>query len=77
MVRSLDKKWKELLFAFSGFGPNFLMIVFGSYFSDAMNPNALEAGEQLQAIIPGVCFIAPAIFPILFAIGKIFDGIFR
>ncbi len=75
MTHSLNKKWKELLFAFSGFGPNFLMILMGSYFSDAINPSALEAGEQFQAIIPGVCFILPAVFPILFMIGKIFDGI--
>ena len=75
MVRSLDKKWKELLFAFSGFGPNFLMLVMGSYFSDALNPSALESGEQFQAIMPGVCFILPALFPILFALGKMFDGI--
>ena len=75
MVKSLDKKWKEFLFAFSGFGPNFLMILMGSYFSDALNPSALETGEQFQAIMPGVCFILPALFPILFAIGKAFDGI--
>lgn len=75
MVRSLDKKWKELLFAFSGFGPNFLMLIMGSYFSDALNPSALESGEQFQAIMPGVCFILPALFPILFALGKMFDGI--
>ena len=75
MVKSLDKKWKEFLFAFSGFGPNFLMILMGSYYSDALNPSALETGEQFQAIVPGVCFILPALFPILFAIGKIFDGI--
>lgn len=75
MVKSLDKNWKELLFAFAGFGPNFLMILMGSYFSDAMNPASLESGEQFQAIVPGVCYILPALFPILFAIGKIFDGI--
>lgn len=75
MVKSLDKKWKEFLFAFSGFGPNFLMILMGSYYSDALNPSALETGEQFQAIAPGVCFILPALFPILFAVGKIFDGI--
>ena len=75
MVRSLDKKWKEFLFAFSGFGPNLLMILMGSYFSDAINPAALESGEQFQAIMPGVCFILPALFPILYAIGKVFDGI--
>ena len=75
MVKSLDKKWKELLFAFSGFGPNFLMILMGSYYSDALNPAALESGEQFQAIMPGICLITPALFPILFALGKIFDGI--
>lgn len=74
-MRSLDKKWKEFLFAFSGFGPNFLMIMMGSYYSDALNPASLEMGEQFQAIMPGVCFILPALFPILFAIGKIFDGL--
>lgn len=75
MIKSLDKKWKEFLFAFSGFGPNFLMILMGSYFSDALNPSALESGEQFQSIMPGVCFILPAAFPILYAISKIFDGI--
>ena len=75
MVKSLDKKWKEFLFAFSGFGPNFMMILMGSYYSDALNPSALESGEQFQAIMPGVCYILPALFPILFAIGKVFDGI--
>ncbi len=75
MVQSLNKKWKEFVFAFSGFGPNFLMILMGSYFSDALNPSSLEMGEQFQAIMPGVCYILPALFPILFAIGKIFDGI--
>ncbi len=75
MVQSLNKKWKEFLFAFSGFGPNFLMILMGSYFSDALNPSSLEMGEQFQAIMPGVCYILPALFPILFAVGKVFDGI--
>ncbi len=75
MVKSLDKKWKELLFACSGLGPNFLMILMGSYYSDALNPSALETSEQFQAIMPGVCFILPALFPILFALGKIFDGL--
>ena len=75
MVKSLDRKWKEFLFAFSGFGPNLLMILMGSYYSDALNPSALETGEQFQAIMPGVCFILPSLFPILFALGKVFDGI--
>jgi Na+/melibiose symporter-like transporter len=75
MVKSLNRKWKEFIFAFSGFGPNLLMILMGSYFSDALNPASLEMGEQFQAIVPGVCFILPAVFPILFALGKVFDGI--
>ena len=75
MIQSLNKKWKEFLFAFSGFGPNFLMILMGSYYSDALNPSALEMGEQFQAIMPGVCYILPALFPILFALGKVFDGL--
>ena len=74
-MQSLNKKWKELLFAFSGFGPNLLMVLMGSYYSDALNPSSLEMGEQFQAIMPGVCFILPALFPILFAISKVFDGL--
>ncbi len=74
-MQSLNKKWKELLFAFSGFGPNLLMVLMGSYYSDALNPSSLETGEQFQAIMPGVCYIMPALFPILFALGKVFDGI--
>lgn len=75
MVRSLDKKWKEFLFAFSGFGPNLLMILMGAFYSDALNPAALENGEQFQAISEGVCFVLPMLFPILYAVGKAFDGI--
>ena len=74
-MKSLNTKWKEFLFAFSAFGPNFLMVLMGSYYSDALNPSSLEMGEQFQAIMPGVCYILPALFPILFAISKIFDGI--
>ena len=74
MVKSLDKKWKELLFSFSGFGPNLLMVIMGAYFSDAINPAALNAAPE-QAIIPGICLILPAVFPILFMIAKAFDGI--
>lgn len=51
------------------------MVIMGSYFSDAMNPAALESGEEFQAITKGVCYILPGLFPILLAIGKAFDGI--
>ena len=75
MVQSLDKKWKEFLFSFSGFGPNFLMVLMGAYYTDALNPVAFEGNSTYQAIASGVCFITPALFPILFALGKVFDGI--
>ena len=78
MVKSLNTKWKELLFSFSGFGPNFLMVLMGAYFTDAVNPVALGTGTAasiFQAIVPGVCLIMPVVFPILWAIGKAFDGV--
>ncbi len=74
-VQSLDKKWKEFLFAFTGFGPNLLMILFGAYFQNAVNPIALDANNSIFAIAPSVIFIFPALFPVLFAIGRVFDGI--
>jgi Na+/melibiose symporter-like transporter len=74
MTRSLDKKWKEALYAASGFGPNLLMVMMGAYLSDAFNPSGL-GGNELQSIIPGVCLITPALFPILWTIAKMFDGL--
>ena len=71
MVKSLDKKWKEFLFAFAGFGPNLLMVLMGGYFTDALNPVAFAGTETYQAIMSGTCFILPALFPILYTIGKI------
>lgn len=70
---TLNKKWKEILFAASGFGPNLLMILMGAFFTDAINPAALPSGSY-QAI-SGACFILPAIFPVLWAVSKVFDGI--
>ena len=73
MIKSLDKKWKELLFSMSGFGPNFLMILMGAFFTDAINPSALPLGS-LQAIGTS-CLILPALFPVLWMVAKIFDGV--
>ncbi len=74
MVRSLDKKWKEFLYAFTGFGPNFMMVLMSAYFTDAINPSAL-GGNEYQAYLGMPCFVLPMVFPILYAIGKAFDGI--
>lgn len=73
MVNSLNKKWKEVLFALTGFGPNLLMVLMGAYFTDAINPSAMGAGSY--QVISGVCYILPALFPILYAIAKAFDGL--
>ncbi|MBQ9709659.1 MAG: MFS transporter [Clostridia bacterium] len=75
MINALNKKWKEFLYAFSGFGPNFLMVLMGAYFTDAINPSALANSGEFQRFASGACFILPAVFPILYAISKAFDGI--
>ncbi len=74
-AHSLDKKWKEVLFAASFAGPNLMMVLMGAFFSDAINPVALMSGKTMQAIIPGVCLILPWLFPVLWAIAKAFDGL--
>jgi Na+/melibiose symporter-like transporter len=70
---TLNNTWKELLFSASGFGPNLLMVLMGAYFTDAVNPAALKVGD-LQAI-GTACYIMPLLFPILWALAKIFDGL--
>ncbi len=77
-VRSLTNKWKEFLFAFSGFGPNLLMVLMGAYFTDAINPSAMTTANvdvNYQIFASGACYILPLVFPALYAIGKVFDGI--
>ncbi len=71
--KTLDKTWKEILFAMSGLGPNLLMVLMGAYFSDAINPAALPTGS-LQAIST-TCYIMPLVFPILWFLAKAFDGL--
>ncbi|MBR2969678.1 MAG: MFS transporter [Clostridia bacterium] len=75
MVKSLDKKWKVLLYSFAGFGPNFLMVLMGAFFTDAINPAALGENVLHLQSISGACLILPAVFPILWMIAKAFDGI--
>jgi len=74
MVKSLDKKWKVLLYSFAGFGPNFLMVLMGAFFTDAINPAALGENVLHLQSISGVCLILPAVFPILWMLAKAFDG---
>ena len=71
--KTLDKTWKEILFAASGFGPNLLMILMGAFYSDAVNPGALN--NNLLQTINGACLVTPALFAICMAVAKAFDGI--
>ncbi|MCQ3035958.1 MAG: MFS transporter [Bacilli bacterium] len=73
MVRSLDKKWKELLFAMGSFGPNFMAVLLGAYFSDAINPAAL--GSNSVQAISNYCLILPLVFPALWFVAKLIDGL--
>lgn len=71
--QTLDQGWKEILYAISGFGPNLLMTLMGAMFTDAINPVALGS-NSLQAI-GNVCYILPLVFPFLWALAKVFDGL--
>ena len=76
--KTLNSSLKEILYAASGFGPNLLMVAMGAYFTDAINPSAfnLEEGATVPfQAISGACLIVPALFPILWMIAKIFDGL--
>lgn len=71
---SLDKRWKEVVFAASGFGPNLLMVLMMAYFTDAVMPAGLSADINFWSY-SGVTIVAIAFFPILWTLGRVFDGI--
>ncbi len=73
-MHSLDKKWKELLFAANSFGPNLLFVLIGAYFTDAMNPAGLTA-DKTSWSLTGYSLVVPAMFGITWAIAKVFDGL--
>ena len=74
--RNLDSIGKEILYAFSGFGANLMMIIMGAFFSDAVNPVALGTSKDaFWQSISGVQLILPALFIPLGIVGKVFDGL--
>ena len=75
VFKNLDKSWKEILYAMSGFGPNLLMILMGAFYSDAINPAALTGNAIIEQSIAGVCIVVPWLYAILGMIAKSFDGI--
>lgn len=74
--RNLNSIGKEILYAFSGFGANLMMIIMGAYFSDAVNPAALGASaSSFLQTINGACLVVPVLFAVLGIFGKVFDGL--
>lgn len=69
----LDKRWKEVLFALTGFGPNLLMTLMMAYFTDAVIPTGLVENMAYQSY-GGVILVQVIVFPILWTIGRVFDG---
>ena len=74
MTHSLNRKWKELLYAATGLGPNMLMVLLGAYFTDAMNPVGLNSDIEYWSLT-GYSLVMPAIFGVLWMIAKVFDGL--
>ena len=70
----LDKRWKEVVFAASGLGPNLLMVLMMAYFTDAVIPTGLSADINFWSY-SGVTLVSVIIFPILWTLGRFFDGI--
>ncbi len=73
-MKTLNKKWKEFVFAASGFGPNLLMVLLMAYFTDAVYPIGLTA-DKASWSITGYTLIYAPIFGVLWMLGKAFDGI--
>ena len=71
---SLNKRWKEVIFAAAGLGPNLLMVLMMAYFTDAVIPDGLLADKSFWSY-GGVTIVYGFIFPILWTIGRFFDGI--
>ena len=76
--RNLNSIGKEILYSFSGFGANLMMIIMGAYFTDAVNPAALGSSESAALQTIGgrmICLVLPVVFAILGIFGKVFDGL--
>lgn len=73
---SLNKRWKEVLFAATGFGPNLLMVLMMAYFTDAVIPTGLNADVGFWSYgTSATVLVSVIVFPILWTIGRVFDGI--
>ena len=73
---SLNKRWKEVLFAATGFGPNLLMVLMMAYFTDAVIPTGLNADVGFWSYgTNATVLVSVIVFPILWTIGRVFDGV--
>ncbi len=73
-TESLNKRWKEIVYGASGFGPNLFMVLMMAYFTDAMYPEFLKAAKD-QWSITGYSLVFPAIWGVLWTLGRVFDGV--
>lgn len=73
-MHTLDKRWKELLFAANSFGSNLLFVLLGAYLTDAFNPIGLTADKGNWSLT-GYCLVLPGMFGITWALAKVFDGL--
>ncbi len=71
---SLNKRWKEFLYGAASFGPNMMMVLMMAYFTDAMYPEFLQAAKE-QWSLTGYTLVFPALWGILWFMGRVFDGI--
>mgnify|MGYP001389598038 CR=1 FL=1 len=68
-MHSLDRRWKEFVFAASGFGPNIMMVFLMAYFTNAVYPVALTTNKA-EWSVTGYTLIFPAIWGLLWALGR-------
>ncbi len=73
-MKKLASKRMELLYGFSGFGPNFLMLIIGAYIIDAFSTAGFDKNIE-QWTIANKTIVYMAVFSVLVTIAKVIDGV--
>ena len=76
-MKKLDKRWKIILYAFSGIGINMMNLMVGSYLCDAlMVEGYIDAGKDISSwTYLGITLVSAVIWSIMITIAKILDGV--
>ncbi|MDL2292183.1 MFS transporter [Acholeplasma sp. OttesenSCG-928-E16] len=74
-MRKLTSKKQELLYAFSGFGPNLLMILASAYLLDAVSVAGYSSDKLSAWTFTGQTIVITAIFSVIVTIAQIINGI--